>query len=103
MKQNLSGLSVSVGDMQVSPSSKVSDLGVVFDQYFTFHYHISGICKSTHFHLRGIGRIRNLLTFDATAQLIYALITSRLDFCYDLDIRLLPFDNFKKGSRHIFI
>ena len=62
-------------------SSKVRDLGVVFDQYLTFHDHISGICKSTHFHLHGIGRIRNLLTFDATAQLIHALITSRLDFC----------------------
>ena len=81
MKQNLGDLSVSVGDMQVSPSSKVRDLCVVFDQYLTFHDHISGICKSTHFHLRGIGRIRNLLTFDVTAQLIHALITSRLDFC----------------------
>ena len=77
LKQNLSDLSVSVGDMQVSPSSKVRDLCVVFDQYLTFHDHISGICKSTHFHLRGIGRIRNLLTFDATAHLIHALITSR--------------------------
>ena len=95
--------------MQVSPSSKVRDLGVVFYQYLTFHDHInnnnnnnnnniclksniqtssvdyaphiSGICKSIHFHLRGIGRIRNLLTFDATAQLIHALIISRLDFC----------------------
>ena len=28
-----------------------------------------------------IGRIRNLLTFEATAQLIHALITTRLDFC----------------------
>ena len=81
LKENLSDLSVSVGDMQVSPSSKVRDLGVVFYQYLTFHDHISGICKSTHFHLCGIGRIRNLLTFDATAQLIHALITSRLDFC----------------------
>ena len=36
LKQNLSDLSVSVGDMQVSPSSKVRDLGVVFDQYLTF-------------------------------------------------------------------
>ena len=81
MKQNLSDLSVSVGDMQVSPSSKVRDLGVVFDQYLTFQDHISVICKSTHFHLRGIGRIRNLLTFDVTAQLIHALITSRLDLC----------------------
>ena len=81
LKQNLSDLSVSVGDVQVFPSSKVRDLGVVFDLYLTFHDHISGICKSTHFHLCGIGRIRNLLTFDATAQLIHALITSRLDFC----------------------
>ena len=81
LKQNLSYLSVSVGDMQVSPSSKVRDLGVVFDQYLTFHDHISGICKSTYFHLRGIGIIRNLLTFDAAAQLIHALITSRLDLC----------------------
>ena len=81
LKQNLSDLSVSVGDMQVSPSSKVEDLVVVFDQYLTFHDHICGICKSTHFHLRGIGRIRNLLTFDDTAQLIHVLITSRLDFC----------------------
>ena len=79
LKQNLSDLSVSVGD--ISPSSKVRDLSVVFDQYLTFHDHISGICESTHFHLRGIGRIQNLLTFDATAQLIHALITSRLDFC----------------------
>ena len=30
LKQNLSDLSVSVGDMQVSPSSKVRGLGVVF-------------------------------------------------------------------------
>ena len=53
-----------------------------FYQYLTFHYHISGICKSTHFHLRSIEIIRNLLTIDATAQLlIHALITSRLDFC----------------------
>ena len=57
LKQSLSDLSVSVGGMQVSPSSKVRDLVVIFDQYLTFHDHISGICKSTHFHLRGIGRI----------------------------------------------
>ena len=45
LKQKLSDLPVNVGDMQVSPSSKVRDLGVVFDQYLTFHDHISGICK----------------------------------------------------------
>ena len=80
LKQNLSDVSISVGDTQVSPSSLVRDLDVVFDQYLTFHGHISGICKSTHFHLRGIGRIRNLLTYNATAQLIHALITSCFNF-----------------------
>ena len=39
------------------------DLGVVFDKYLTFYDHISGICKSTDFHLRSIGIIRNLITF----------------------------------------
>ena len=81
MKQNLSDLSISVGDTQVCLSSKVRDLGVVFDQYLTFHDHISGICKCSHFHLRIIGRIWNLLTFDGTAQLIHALITTHLDYC----------------------
>ena len=75
--------------MQVSPSSMVRDLGVVFDQYVTFHDHISGICKSTHFYLRGIGRIRNRLTFDAIAQLIYALITSCLNLCNSILYNLL--------------
>ena len=68
---NLGDLSISVGDSQVFPSSKVRDQGVGFDQYLTFHDHISGICRSTHCHLRSIGRIRNLLTFDATAQHIH--------------------------------
>ena len=57
------------------------DLGVFFYQYLNFQDHISGICKFTHFHLRSIGIIQNLLTFDATAQLIDVLITARLDFC----------------------
>ena len=60
LKQNVSDLSLHVGDSQVSTSSKI------VDQYLSFHYHISGICKSTHFHSRSIGTIRNLLTFDAT-------------------------------------
>ena len=79
--QNFSDLSISVGDSQVFRSSKVRDLGVVLDQYLIFPDHISGICRSDHFHLRSIGRIRNILTFDVTAQPIHALMTTRLDFC----------------------
>ena len=98
LKQNLSDLSISVGDSQVFPSSKVRDLGVVFDQYLTFHDHINGICRYTHFTFRSIGRIRNLLTFDATAQLIHTLITSRLDFCNNI-IYNLPNNKIERLQR----
>ena len=81
-------MSISVGDSQVFPSSKVRDIGVVFDQYPIFHDHISGICRSTHFHLRSIGIIRNLLTFYATAQLIHALITTGLYLCNSIRYNL---------------
>ena len=56
-------------------------MGVILDNCLSLDAHISNICRSTHFHLRNIGRIRTLLTFHATAQLIHALITTRLDFC----------------------
>ena len=91
-------MSISVGDSQVFPSSKVRDLDVVFDQYLTYHDHIRGICRSTHFPLRSIGRIRNLLTFDATAQLIHALITSRLDFCNSI-LYNLPMNKIERLQR----
>ena len=51
-----------------------------FYEYLSLNAHISAICRSTHFHLRNIGRVRNVITTDAAAQLIQDLILSRLDF-----------------------
>ena len=81
LRTDLSSVSISVGDSQILSSSKDRDLGVVFDECLSLDAHISAICKSTHFHLRNIGRVRNLITTDAAAQLIHALISSRLDLC----------------------
>ena len=83
-KQDLSGLSVSVGDSVIAQSSKVRDLSVIFDHFLNFDDYLSGVCRSTHFHLRNIGRIRYLLSYDACAQLIHALISIRLDYCNSL-------------------
>ena len=65
LKCDLSGLSVNVGESMITQSSKVRDLGVIFDQFLNFDDHITAICKSTHFHIRNIGKIRNLLSYDA--------------------------------------
>ena len=79
-KQDLSGLSVS--DSVSIIESKKS--GVIFDQFLNFDDYISCVCRSTHFHLRNIGRVRHLLSYDACAQLIHALISIRLDYCNSL-------------------
>ena len=56
------------------------NLGIIFDQFLSLDDYISSVCRSTHF-LRNIGRIRHLLSQNATAQLIHALILIRLDYC----------------------
>ena len=73
LKHDLSDMSVNVGGNLIKPSVKVRDLGVILDQTLSFDDHISAICQSAHFHIRDIGRIRNLLFFDACATLVNAL------------------------------
>ena len=80
LKHDLSDLSANVVGNVIKPSEKVRDLGVILDQTLSFYDHISTICQSAHFHIRNIGRIINLLSFDACATLIHALIGSRLDY-----------------------
>ena len=80
-KQDLSWLSVIVGDSIIQQSSKVRNLGIIFDQFLSFDDYVSSVCRSTHFHLRNNCRIRHLLSQNATAQLIHALISIRLDYC----------------------
>ena len=53
---DFSSLSISVGYSIILQSSKARDLGVNFDQSLSFDDYISGVCRSTHFHLRNIGR-----------------------------------------------
>ena len=80
-KQDLSGLSVIVGDSIIQQSSKVRNLGIILYQFLSLDDYISSVCRSTPFHLRNIGRIRHLLSQNAIAQLIHALISIRLDYC----------------------
>ena len=81
LKCDLSGLSVNVGEKMITQSSKVRDLGVIFDQFLNFYDDITAICRSTHFHIRNIGKIRNLLSYDACSTIIHTLISCRLDYC----------------------
>ena len=97
-KASISGVSVSVGDSNILPSPKVRDLGVIFDECLTLDAHISNICRRAHFHLRNIGRIRMLLSFEPLSQLIHALITTTLDYCKGILFNL-PKNKMKRLQR----
>ena len=77
-------LYISVGDSCISSSVNVKNLGIVFDKFLNADAHISYVCKSVYYHLRNIGKIRNMLSDDACAQLIHSLVTTRLDYCNSL-------------------
>ena len=70
-----------VGDSNIVSSNSARNLEVIFDKCINLDYYISSVCKSTYFHLRNIGGIRNILSNDACAQLIHSLVTVRLDYC----------------------
>ena len=66
---------------QITQSLKVRDLGVTFDQFLNFDYHITAICRNTYFHINNIGKIWNVLSYSGCSTIIHALISCRLDYC----------------------
>ena len=48
LRCDLSGLSVNVGESQITQSLKVRDLGVTFDQFLNFDDHITSIYVEAH-------------------------------------------------------
>ena len=57
LRYDLSGLSVNVGESQITQSLKVRDLGVIFDQFLNSEDHLTAICRSIHFHIRNIEKL----------------------------------------------
>ena len=77
-------MNVKIGNSVIEQCISCRNLGVMFDKHAKMENQISSVCRSTHFHLRNIGSIRNFLTDTAVAQIVHALVTSRLDYCNSL-------------------
>ena len=75
---------VSVGDEQILPKPSARNLGVMFDQCCNMVEHVKKICKTSHYHLRNISKIRKYLTKETTEILVHAFISSKLDNCNSL-------------------
>ena len=73
--------SVQVGDERITPKSSTRNLGVIFDNRTSLNEHIAKICKSSHYHLRNIGKIGKSFYQNTTEILLHAFVSSKLDNC----------------------
>ena len=65
-------------------SSCIKNLGVMLDQSLSMRDQVDMTVKFCYFHIRTIGRVRRYLSQKACETLVYALVTSRLDYCNSL-------------------
>ena len=71
-------------DHNISSSSSVRDIGVIFDDKMSLENQITSICKSCFFHIKNIWKIRKCISLKACETLVHAFISSKLDFCNSL-------------------
>ena len=57
----VSAVLIQIGSECIEHSNTVRNLGVLFDQTLSFREHVSKLCKSSHYHLRNISKIRKYL------------------------------------------
>ena len=76
--------SVHFRNLVLTPTDTARNLGVIFDSGLDFKSHISGICKSSFFHIRRLRQVRSSLNRDAAIILANSIIHSRLDYCNSL-------------------
>ena len=73
--------SIRIGESEIEIVEKVRDLGLIIDANLSMSAHVSHIIKTSYFHLRRLGKIRNLLSTKLANAIAVATVTSRLDYC----------------------
>ena len=79
---------VQIGSECIKQSNTVRNLGVSLDQTLSYGEHVSKLCKSSHYHLRNISKIRKYLDENSTETLVHAFVSSKLGYCNALLIGL---------------
>ena len=70
--------------IDISNSSSIWNLGVIFDSALSSEAFVNSICKSAWFNLFNISRSRRSLTTDAAKILIQAYVMFKIDYCNSL-------------------
>ncbi|KAF7645379.1 hypothetical protein LDENG_00205810 [Lucifuga dentata] len=65
-------------------STRVRNLGIIFDEDINFSYHIKAVTKASFWHLKNIAKIRNFVSKEDLEKIIHAFISCRVDYCKSL-------------------
>ncbi|XP_072770121.1 uncharacterized protein [Nerophis lumbriciformis] len=65
----------------ITQGDSVKHLGINFDPTLSFELHIKSVTKTAFFYLRNIAKICSILSTSDAEIIIYAFVTSRLDYC----------------------
>ena len=76
--------SISLGNTTIPVSTSARNLGFIFDSDMSLTSQVNLVCKSSHFHIRDIRRIRNPIPPSIAITLANSLVSSRLDYCNSL-------------------
>ena len=59
----------------------MKNLGLTLDCHLTMNAHVTNIARTCYLELRRLASIRRFLTSTATASLVSAFVSSRIDYC----------------------
>ncbi len=77
----VNALSSSLGPLQANIRTHIKNLGVVFDSELKFDKQINYVESAIFFKLRGLRKLKSLLSFGDLETVIHAFISTRLDYC----------------------
>ena len=72
-------ITIKVGEMEISPSREIRNLGAIMDTHMTMRPHVKKTCQLAMAAASNIGRIRRCLDVNSTNIITHAFVTSRLD------------------------
>jgi hypothetical protein len=78
---NVDDQRITINSTIIEPSSVIRDLSIYFDAELSMRGHVIRIAQTCFHHLRRLCSIRRLLGQDVAAQLVSALVLTRISYC----------------------
>ena len=67
--------SISVSGAAIKPAASVKSLGFTLDSRLSLDQHITNVCKSCYYHIRGLRHIRDSLPDDVAKTVAVSIVT----------------------------